>query len=64
MTLRVLKPISRVKRGSDSHIVYAAKVIKHLKDSGKDARIPLFKAGVMGLLKLIKPKFEEMQLYG
>ena len=42
---------------------YLKRVVEHLKEKGKDERIPEFKKGATEMIKLIMEKFDEMQIF-
>ena len=42
---------------------YLKRVVEHLKEKGKDDRIPEFKKGATEMIKFIMEKFDEMQIF-
>ena len=42
---------------------YLKRVVEHLKEKGKDDRIPEFKKGATEMIKMIMEKFDEMQIF-
>jgi len=42
---------------------YLKKVVKHLKDNGKEDRVKGFQTGATEMMKLIMAKFDEMQIW-
>ena len=42
---------------------YLKRVVEHLKEKGKDDRVPEFKKGATEMIKMIMEKFDEMQIF-
>ena len=42
---------------------FLKKTVEHLKEKGKDDRIPEFKKGATEMIKMIMEKFDEMQIF-
>ena len=42
---------------------YLKTIVEKLKEQGKDERIPDFKAGATGMIKLITGQFDEFQIF-